>query len=211
MKCFWYEKREIYDGSQLKPLHNYLKHGVLGDSVVSWSGPCELSPEHIIDGEDLRAGSVIRAVSMLHFILELFNYPLSGAVAFQRLMGELLVDQIALTVGEIKQMARTKGKSPVDQGGGEAGRGVPDFFLKRKGDDLYRGREKLNISVATCSAQSSLIHFGVNITNEGTPVPTCSLRDFGITDEKGFALDFMATLKGEFGGMKDSWMKVRSF
>ena len=197
MKCLWLDEKHKYDGSWLQPLHNYLKHGVLGDSVVSWSGPCELNPSHIIDGEDLRSGSKIRGDFMLHFILELFGYPLSGAVAFQRLMGEILIDQIDLK----KKSEDYKSED----------RKLTGFGLKREGDDIYQGEKKLNISVATCSALSSLIHFGVNVTNKGTPVPTCSLRDFGVTDEKGFALDFMKALKEEFTGMKRAWMKVRSF
>ena len=181
MECLWLDEKYKYDGSQIKPLSNYLKYGVLGDSVVSWVGPCELCQEHIMDGEDLRSGARIAGDHMLHFVLELFQYPLSAAVVFQRLMGEILMDQI------------------------------PCQDLKRKGDDIYQGEKKLNISIATNSSRSSLIHFGVNVTNGGTPVPTCSLTDFGITDSKNFALNFMENLKTEVMSMKQAQLKVRGF
>ena len=199
MKCLWLDEKNKYDGSQLQPLNNYLKHGVLGDSVVSWAGACELKPQYIIDGEDLKSGAKISGDLMLHFILELFQYPLSGAVALQRLMGELLMDQVR----------GSSRKGPVIYQ--SENRNFMDSQLRRMGDDIYQDRKKLNISVATCSRLSSLIHFGVNITNEGTPVPTCCLTDFGITDEKKFALDFMETLREEFIGMEKARMKVRSF
>ena len=199
MKCLWLSEKYKYDGSQLQPLNNYLKHGVLGDSVVSWAGACELKPQHIIDGEDLRSGAKIAGDSMLHFILELFQYPLSGAVALQRLMGEILMDQI-----QGSSDWKSTGCEPEDLK-------LTGFELRRTGDDIYQDQKKLNISIATCSGLSSLIHFGVNITNTGTPVSTCCLTDFGITDEKQFALGFMETLKGEFMEMKQAQMKVRSF
>ncbi len=198
MECLWLNEKHRYDGSQLQPLNNYLKHGVLGDSVVSWAGTCELDPQYIIDGEDLKSGAKIAGDFMLHFILELFQYPLSGAVALQRLMGELLMDQIR----------RSSDGGPMNE---SENRNFTDFQLRRIGDDVYQERGKLNISVATCSKLSSLIHFGVNITNEGTPVPTCYLNDFGITGQKKFALDFMETLREEFMGMKRAQMKIRSF
>ncbi len=199
MECLWLNEKHKYDGSQLQPLNNYLKHGVLGDSVVSWAGACELKPQYIIDGEDLKSEAKIAGDFMLHFILELFQYPLSGAVALQRLMGELLMDQIQKDSDRESMICESENRN------------FKDFQLKRIGDDIYRDRKKLNISVATCSNLSSLIHFGVNITNKGTPVPTCCLTDFGITDEKKFALDFMETLREEFMGMKRARMKVRSF
>ncbi len=199
MKCLWLSEEYKYDGSQLCPLNNYLKHGVLGDSVVSWAGACELEPQNIIDGEDLRSGARIAGDFMLHFVLELFQYPISGAVALQRLMGEILMDQIQ---GNSDKKLRSGNPEHMRLAG---------FGLKRMGDDIYQGRKKLNISIATCSGLSSLIHFGVNITNKGTPVPTCCLNDFGITDEKSFAMSFMEAIKGEFMGMKRAQMKVRSF
>jgi hypothetical protein len=39
----------------------------------------------------------------------------------------------------------------------------------RKGDDIYVNGKKLSVSIATCSNSSMKIHFGMNITNKGTP------------------------------------------
>lgn len=186
MHTLWLNQRTKYDGSQLAPLYNYLEHGVLGDSIVGWAGPCDVPFEHMIDGEDLRAQSTIAGENMLHFVIELFQFPLSSAVALQRLMGELLILEI-----------KAKAKNVVE--------------LKRSGDDVYWGQKKLNISIATCSQTSSLIHYGLNISNEGTPVPTCSLEDFGISDSVAFAQSFMDAVKDEVLSLKRAMVKVRSF
>ena len=184
----WIDKKMTYDGSQLGPLKNYLDFKVLGDSIVSWQGPCDVSLEHMVDGEDVNAKAKIEAENMLHFTLELFNYPLSAAIGLQRLMGEMLVTKIIKMGGS---------HDAVD--------------IVRKGDDLYWGEKKLNVSIATCSTTSSLIHFGVNIDNKGTPVPTCALSDFNIKDIAKFSQEFMDTLKLEVLSQKRAAVKVRSF
>jgi hypothetical protein len=186
LHTLWLNTEMKYDGQQLAPLYNYLEHGVLGDSIVGWAGPCEVPFEHMIDGEDLRSSSSIAGDKMLHFVVELFQFPLSSAVALQRLMGESLILKIHEFGSE---------KKP----------------LKRDGDDVFWGKRKLNISIATCSQTSSLIHYGVNITNDGTPVETCSLSDFAIADFQGFAESFMQSFKDEVLSLKRAMVKVRSF
>ncbi len=186
MHTLWVEEKLKYDGTQLAPLSNYLKHGVLGDSIVAWNGACQVSLEHMMDGEDLRVNSKIAGDNMLHFIIEIFQFPLSSAVALQRLMGEILLQKIR-----------------------EATHG--QYALKRFGDDIYWEKKKLNISIATLSLTSSLIHFGVNVTNEGTPVETCALSDFGLHDPKKFALDYMDAFKEEVLSIKRAVVKVRTF
>jgi hypothetical protein len=123
---------------------------------------------------------------MLHFVLELFQLPLSTSVALQRLFGEILISQIKEQSGK-------------------------EWPLKRRGDDVFWDGKKLNISVATCSQTSSLIHYGVNITNAGTPVETCSLEDFGLQDPVTFARGFMDSCKDEVLSLKRAMVKVRSF
>lgn len=186
MHTLWISEQVKYDGQQLSPLHNYLEHGVLGDSVVSWVGPCDVKPEHMIDGEDLRAKSLIKGDQMLHFMAELFQMPLSTAVALQRLWGEILIKQIQTITGKT-------------------------WGMKRSGDDVFWQSKKLNVSIATCSNTSSLIHYGVNVTNEGTPVETCALSDFGITEPEAFAQAFMDGCKNEVLSLKRAMVKVRSF
>ncbi len=186
MQTFWIDEVKTYDGQQLAPLYNYLQHGVLGDSIVSWQGPCKIPKQHMIDGEDLRANSVIEGDEMLHFVVELFQFPLSTAVLIQRLFGETLILLIQKLSGK-------------------------KWDMVRHGDDVYWQKKKLNISIATCSQTSSLIHYGVNISNQGTPVETCALQDFGITDPEAFAQEFMDACKNEVISLKRAMVKVRSF
>ncbi len=186
MHTLFLSKKMKYDGQQLAPLYNYLEHGVLGDSVVSWVGACDIPFEHMIDGEDIREAAKIAGDEMLHLVFELFQFPLSSAVAFQRLLGEILI-----------LLIQEKGSQKVE--------------LKRRGDDVFWGDKKLNISIATCSQTSSLIHYGVNVTNSGTPVETCALSDFGITKPEEFAQSFMDACKAEYHSLKRAMVKVRSF
>jgi hypothetical protein len=54
-----------------------------------------------------------------------------------------------------------------------------------------------------------LIHFAMNISNEGTPVPTCSLEDFGL-NPSSVARDLMDLFSKEFGGIQEATWKVKS-
>ena len=154
MKSKFVSKKMKYDGSQLRPLFSYMTHDLLGDSIVSWVGPCDVTVEHMKDGEDLKAKEKIKGDLMLHFIVELFDGDLFGAVAVQRLLSSIAKD-VLLDIGKL-------GKEKVS----------------REGDDIFVGKKKLSISIATRSTHSSLIHFAVNCVNKGTPIPTCSLEDF---------------------------------
>ena len=82
-----------------------------------------------------------------------------------------------------------------------------EIILSREGDDIYWEGKKLSISVATKSPTSTLIHFAVNISNEGTPVPTCSLQDFKIAPEI-FSKRVMEALCTEVQGMIEATQKV---
>jgi hypothetical protein len=148
------EFSETYDGSQLKPLWIYLHHGLLGSSGVAWVGPCQIPFDKMIDGEDKRAGAQICGDLMVHFIFELFDINLFSAVCFQRLMA----NWIQSVVYEEN----------------------PSIVLRREGDDLYWGEKKFSISIATQSTRSCVVHFAVNVTNQGTPVLTCALSEFQI-------------------------------
>lgn len=163
----------FYDGSQLRPLFNYLEHGILGDSILVGVGPCQVETDHMIDGEDLREGAVIRGDRMLHFLIEVFDRDLFAGVCLQRLMAALA-------------QARLR---PVVSAG---------LHLERRGDDLYLGDRKLSISIATRSANSVLVHFALNVLNKGTPVATCAIEEdfaqdalvFGEALAKDFAAEY---------------------
>lgn len=185
MKTKWLEDKIKYDGEQLKPLTNYLKHGVLGNSIVGWLGACDVTPEHMIDGEDLLAGAEIKADEMAHFVLELFDMPLKAAVFLQRLMAEISAE-ILLDMSPLK----------------------PQF--ERRGDDLYFKNKKLNISIATPSSNSVLVHFAVNVKATGAPVPISCLEDFQVNAQE-FSQAFMEKVRLEFEDVILACQKVRSF
>lgn len=176
----WIEKKIKYDGSQLKPLYAYMNHGLHGDSVVSFAGPCDVSWEHMVDGEDLLAQSQIKSDLMLHFIVELFPAHLPMAVTAQRLFVAMAQDLLS-----------KKG-----------------FSLHRNGDDLYAGTKKLSVSIASVSAVSAMIHLGINIENTGTPVETCSLSDFNL-DPVQFAQELMKLFVEEMKSIQAATKKVR--
>lgn len=178
-----------YDGTQLRSLFAYLEHGILGDSVVAWIGSCDVSFEHMVDGEDLRDESAIRGSEMLHLIVEKFDANLAEMVALQRLVSAIAKDLIE---------ARKTSSAAVS--------------LRREGDDLYfdqgDGEGKLSISIATVSPVSGLVHFALNISNQGTPVKTASLADLGI-EPKAFANELLARISEEFKSIWQATRKVK--
>lgn len=182
MKSKFLEITEKYDGAQLVSLRNYLQHGLLGDSIVAWIGACDVSLDHMVDGEDLVVDARIAGDRMLHFIVEKFDVSLFAAVGLQRLLAAIVMD-----------LLREK----------YAGAG-----LVRDGDDIYLGERKLSISIATQSPVSSLIHFAVNVTNAGTPVKTLCLEDLGV-EPRAFALRVMEKFSAEVESIHQATMKVK--
>lgn len=186
MKSLFIKNEFPYDGTQLRSLFGYLDHGILGDSVVSWIGPCSISTEHMVDGEDLLAGETIAGDRMVHFIIERFNTPLFAAVSLQRLFASICLEIFREHVNDAEVAAQ----------------------FRREGDDIFFGPGKMSISIATVSPSSSLIHFAVNCTNEGTPVRTASLDDIDM-DPEDFARQAMKRLSGEVASINEATMKVR--
>lgn len=183
MNFKWLETKLDYDGSQLRPLFNYLGHGLEGSSVLGFRGACNVSFAHMIDGEDLRDQSAIAGSDMVHVLVEFFHQNLFSAVAFQR----LIADIAASIVYELTQ---------------------EKVRLRRDGDDLYFFEAKFSISIATKSAVSELIHFAVNVSQKGTPVKTCGLEDFGIHPEV-FGRTLIARVAHEFDSCLRATEKVR--
>lgn len=186
MQSLFIKEKMIYDGQQLHSLFAYLTYGVLGNSIVSWIGPCKISFEHMVDGEDLLAESPIEGDEMLHFIVEVFDRDLFSGVALQRLFASMIRDYLQA----------------------EAKTALHGRQLERDGDDIFMGEKKLNISIATKSPVSTMIHLAMNITNKGTPVETCSLEDFKLDPEK-VANDVMTKFQREFESILKATQKVR--
>lgn len=178
MKSTFLKTTETYDGTQLHSLFAYMTQGILGDSIVAWIGPCTVSFEHMVDGEDLRALSKIEGEQMVHFIVEMFDCSLLAAVCAQRLLASIVMEHLA------------------------------DQDLRRDGDDIYLGQKKLSISIATVSPTSALIHFAVNVVNEGTPVATVCLKDFGVNAET-FAREILEKFTTEMKSIREATQKVK--
>ncbi len=189
MKSQFIDKKFPYNGTQLHSLFAYLNHQILGDSIVSWQGSCDIPFAHMVDGEDLNAKSEIRGGDMLHFIIEKFDMKLNGAVYMQRLLAAHAFDLVRENLAQAGRLEETK-------------------KLKREGDDIYFGDAKLSISIATVSPVSALVHFAVNVTNKNTPVKTVSLSDFKI-DPKVFANKLIKRFAKEASSAEEAAMKVK--
>jgi hypothetical protein len=81
--------------------------------------------------------------------------------------------------------------------------------VTRIGDDLFVGDGKLSISIATCSPVSTLIHFALNVTRDGTPVTTACLSDLGVEPE-AVAVDVMGRCAREEESLRVARAKIRS-
>ncbi len=181
MKTLFIDQKFNYDGSQLKSLFGYLKCQTAGNSIIAFTGACDVALEHMVDAEDFVVGAKIKADHMLHFIVEIFGQNLFSAVCIQRLL-------VATAQTQLKHQLRREGD---------------DLFL-----DSATGPKKLSVSIASCSPVSIMIHLGINIENGGTPVPTCSLTDLKI-EPKSFALVLMKTFSEEFLSIVEATQKVK--
>lgn len=186
MQSLFIKDQFTYDGAQLKSLFGYLTYGILGNSILSWVGPCKVSFEHMVDGEDLLAKSPIEGAEMLHFIIEIFDRDLFSGVALQRLFSAMIRDYLQT----------------------EAHGALGKHILERDGDDIFWGEKKLNISIAAKSPVSTMIHLAINCTNRGTPVETCSLEDLKLSPET-VAHDVMLKFQREFESILKATQKVR--
>jgi len=187
MKTKFIENKMHYSGKQLSPLYAYLEHQIMGNSIVSWMGSCNVGFEDMVDGEDFLEKSTIAGDEMLHFIVEAFDRDLFSAVSLQRILA-----------GQIKDYLQSLLKNSEDS-----------KFIHRKGDDLFWKDGKMSISIASRSAISVQIHFAINLTNAGTPVKTASLQDLGICDIRKFATDVMQNFAEEYLDVLQATQKVR--
>lgn len=142
MKHLKWEKGQLYDGSQIEPNWAFKEFNIKESSIISWIGPMDIKPSKIIDYEDVHRE--IKADEMLHFIIEHFDHqPADIRMVYHR-------QRLFVTL--VKDVLHEVG-----------------IKVRREGDDLYFRDEKLSVSIATCSASSMKIHFGLNITSQGTP------------------------------------------
>jgi hypothetical protein len=187
------EKEIAYSGEQLRSHWAYRSFDLLGDSAVAFVGPCDVRPEFMKDVEDLKAASRIYSEEMLHFIVEHFSCALDMAVLRQRLLMAIMAEN--LNRRDLKGGLARRSFS-------EGGR------VTRSGSDLYDGKFKLTVSIASVSPVSALIHAGINISSRNTPVPTRGLADYGI-EPRAFAEEVLAVYSAECEGLLRARCKVR--
>ncbi|MFO7946209.1 MAG: DUF366 family protein [Armatimonadota bacterium] len=176
------EQPRTYTGRELRSLWIYETFGVAGNALVAFIGPCEVMTENLVDAEDRREGTTIRAARMLHFIIEHFDDSLAAAVLRQRLFITSIRDALQSL--------------------------VPTASLRRDGDDLYVGEAKLTVSIATKSPVSTLIHLGVNIDPTGAPVEACGLGQWDVNVEE-LAATLTAAYVEEMEAVQFATTKVR--
>ncbi len=139
MKCIIFDKELDYDGSQISSLWGYNIADVQDDSIIAFRGACDVKIEHMIDLEDKKADESIISPDMLHFIIEHFDSTdLKLIYTRQRLFTSIVFETLNA-------------------------RGVS---TKREGDDLFVNKKKLTVSIASTSAVSQKIHFGINVTHD---------------------------------------------
>ncbi len=152
MKCIVLPDKFDYDGSQISSLWAYNSFGVQEDSVVVFRGACDVKIEHMIDLEDRRANESIWSEDMVSFIIEHFDSTdLKLIYARQRLF-TALVREYLLDLG---------------------------IQTTREGDDLFLKGKKLTVSIASTSAVSQKIHFGINVSHNVYG----NLKEAGISED----------------------------
>ncbi|WP_406659684.1 DUF366 family protein [Methanolobus sp. ZRKC3] len=152
MECIILDDLFDYDGSQISSLWAYNLVDVQADSIIAFRGACDVRIEHMIDLEDKKQGDMIFSTDMLHFIIEHFDSTdLKLVYARQRLFTAIVSEVLSLHFSDIK----------------------------RAGDDLFINGKKLTVSIASTSAVSQKIHFGINVTHDHYG----SLDEMGITGD----------------------------
>lgn len=141
-----------YTGAELTPHWIYRNFDIKGDAIVSFQGPCDVSLSNMVDLEDVKKKAPIYSPLMLHFLGEWFIDSLEVGILLQH----LLVFQVYELLLE---------------------RGAEGF--NRIGNDIFFKDRKLSVSIATKSRVSVLVHVGLNIETNGTPIPTSGLNEIG--------------------------------
>jgi len=182
MKTHFSEIELKYDGTQLQSHFAYNNFDIISDSIVAFIGPCDVKKENLVDLEDVKANKFIYSENMLHFIVEHFESNLQTTIAYQRLLIDLIIQ-------ELKESE-------------------PDISLTRRGDDIYDETLKFSVSIATKSPVSTLIHTGINISSKNTPLPTSCLENYKINPH-AVATSVLNRYRAEIENMKRAAAKVK--
>lgn len=201
-----YTEREVlYDGTQLRShfVSDLIGKPPMQDTIVGFIGPARVPTKHLVDMADVKAGAVISADKMLHFLVERFDrWDVQAAVMMQR----LLVMQLREILEPFLRDERGPSMPPANY-----------WLLSRKGDDLYIKKPlsetplKLTVSIATVSPVSALVHLGVNCVSTGGPegLAIGSLADLKI-DPKTVAVALIHRFAAEMNAIREASRKVRA-
>ncbi|MBI4403557.1 MAG: DUF366 family protein [Deltaproteobacteria bacterium] len=181
LKTLLYPKDLCYDGTQLSSHWIYRTFDLAGDALVAFQGKAQVTTDHMVDLEDVKNNAPIYSPRMLHFVGEWFREGLDIAILYQNLL--------VRNAYEILLQKSLVG-------------------LSRKGNDLFFQNRKLSVSIATCSAVSLLIHLGINIRTDGTPVPTAGLNELEISPME-FADELLERFSQDFEGWRRARAKVQ--
>ncbi len=189
MKYHFIDDEFAYTGEALSNHWIYKNFGILGDAVVGFVGPCDIDKKRMVDLEDVLNDDEIYSSLMLNFIIEIFDMNLREGVILQRLFSAIIQGKLDDLLGK-----------------------HPSINLRRVGDDLFVNEsKKLSVSICTVSPTSILIHTGLNIQSEGTPVEAAGLTsEMGIEAIKPLAVSCMKTLAEEWEDIKLSCCKVKA-
>ena len=123
----------------MSSLWAYNLAGIQDDSIIYFRGICNVELEHMIDLEDKKGNESIYSPDMIHFIIEHFD---STDL-------KLIYSRQRLFVSIVSEILTGKGLNII-----------------RKGDDLFVNNKKLTVSIASTSAVSQKIHFGINVVHD---------------------------------------------
>ncbi|NTW06017.1 MAG: DUF366 family protein [Peptococcaceae bacterium] len=181
MHIFLPNERIKYTGHQLTSHWAYKNFSLQGDSIVCFRGPCQVAISEMVDLEDVLAEDHIYGPDMLQFIVEHFDDDLEKAILRQRILISIINETLVKT------------------------------GLTRSGDDLFLEDRKFSVSIATVSPVSTMIHIGLNIISEGTPVKTVGLFDLGYQESEitQLGLRICEAYKNEMLSVRSARCKVR--
>lgn len=119
----------------MRPHWAFKNFGLLGDSIISFTGKIDVKREELIDLFELKRKSMIPDCILLNFVVEHFGDDLGKAILRQRIL---------LSIAEEKLVHR-----------------VGNHQINRLGDDLFVQERKLSITAVTVNPVSAKIHLGI--------------------------------------------------
>ncbi len=187
------QKRIDYTGKELRSHWIYENFKLPGDEIVVFCGAADVS-KYLVDLVDSQKKAYIYSEDMMHFIVEHFSLDLEKTIAYQRLLIAIMSEAINSYLFSNREKEQCKERQ-----------------IKRYGDDLYDGENKLTVSIATLTTVSTMIHAGINISSKNTPVPARGLLDYGMsaTDIATFAEAVCSRYTEEVKSMRMARCKVR--